>query len=597
MNENSFAEISFRRLVVSIILATSLWRNSQGQSVDNKSGRHWAIDHMGCVIWRSDRCCGSDEPCLIRTFDSWYLYVECARPGEARSLGLLREEKTLMMKKMRYSVILAMLVLEACVVQAQVGDNAVFGTGSVPQASGAFVDVAAFCGGNGSVSCYGTDFCTQLHSALHYLTTSPQVGGVADARGVVKAPGVGTFQGYEACGSDPFSGISTNIAPITVLLPAFTINMAVKWTLLNNVRLVGEGEGTRLEDGSTFTDSNLIDMGSSACSPCSGISIEHLQLLQANHPGLNAIVNDYAAQSSYVNDVRMGGFRGTGISIQGAAANSGPYTNISFVADPSMMSCSGSSCPVCVDIEVQTQGLHGITCSGNAATGAYTLGADVSAGIKVNGSNNTIKDVHLEVYWDGIRIGDVPGGAVSNVVVSNVNGEKRGNSTLTVTNIVHICGPHPSAQYGACPLGYGAVTNVSIFGARDVDNTTATSSPCPSSPGSLTCSTAIQDDVTGASMAAPLKVSGVNGGISVGFYALGGEIVAGSVTYSQFATTPTYTSANGGTPTPSLGIGGTAVSGSCNTPGALYSNKSALASAKSVYVCTGSPSPAWVPIP
>jgi len=79
--------------------------------------------------------------------------------------------------------------------------------------------------------------------------------------------------------------------------------------------------------------------------------VEHLKLQQANHP-LGGIVNQYAEQSSYVNDVTLQNLGGTGILIE--APNSGPYTDIVFIADPNMSSCSGTSCPVCVDIEAQT---------------------------------------------------------------------------------------------------------------------------------------------------------------------------------------------------------------------------------------------------
>jgi len=319
--------------------------------------------------------------------------------------------------------------------------------------------------------------------------------------------------------------------------------------------------------------------------------VEHLKLQQANHP-LGGIVNQYAEQSSYVNDVTLQNLGGTGILIE--APNSGPYTDIVFIADPNMSSCSGTSCPVCVDIEAQTQGLHGITCHGNAATAVYASGQDISAGVRVNASNNSVEDVHIEDYWDGIRVGDEVIATVNNIVLSNVHGSK--DPTGKVINVVHICGALPSVPYGSCPQ-YGNVSNVTILGANDVNNTT--DNACP--PTSGTCSTAIQDDVTGTSIAAPPSTTTATG-IQVGFYSLGGEIGTGSGIYSRFATTPSFAAATAGTPTPSWGVGTTAVGGlSCGTTGALsgatgalYSNTAAISGASSVYVCTGGH---WTSIP
>jgi len=120
------------------------------------------------------------------------------------------------------------------------GNNAVWSSTSVLTGSGAFVDVAAFCGAGGTNNCNGLDFCTMLNGALTgsgVLTT----GGVVDARGVVaqlttmKTPPL-------LCASNPFASISgTNAEPVTVLLPASTIDLQTSWILPSNIRLVGEG--------------------------------------------------------------------------------------------------------------------------------------------------------------------------------------------------------------------------------------------------------------------------------------------------------------------------------------------------------------------
>jgi hypothetical protein len=316
-----------------------------------------------------------------------------------------------------------------------------------------------------------------------------------------------------------------------------------------------------------------------------------MEVQVANH-ALGGIVNQYAEQSSYVNDLRILGFTGTGLLIE--APNSGPYTNLSFNVSGSD-SCPGASCPVCADIEAQTQGLHDVTCVGNAATAAYTPDDDISAGIRVNASNNSIEDVHLEAWWDGIRIGDESGLTINNIVIKNVEGglnySPKPNPPWSVTNIVHICGPNHSSLYGVCPAN-GTVTNVTILADTDANNTGVSEGG-----GVSTNSTAVQDDVTGTSVAAPSSVN--TNGITVAMYGLGGQIGSGSGIYSHFATTPSYSSSGSGTPSPSWGVSGAPVSGSsCNTLGALYSYTGAASGAESVYVCTlVAGSATWASIP
>ena len=97
------------------------------------------------------------------------------------------------------------------------------------------------------------------------------------------------------------------------------------------------------------------------------------------------------------------------------APNSGPYTTINSGFSPTGVvgtGCSGGGTeviyyPLCIDIEAQTKGVHGVTCIGPplGATGPYPH----TAGIYVNASNNTfVEDLHFERYWDGVEIGNVP---------------------------------------------------------------------------------------------------------------------------------------------------------------------------------------------
>jgi hypothetical protein len=79
------------------------------------------------------------------------------------------------------------------------------------------------------------------------------------------------------------------------------------------------------------------------------------------------IENECAQASSYVNHVRIFGLQATGLKVGASAANSGPYTNLAIV-DPESYPCGSGGSSSCVDIEAATQGLHGITCVGDAST-------------------------------------------------------------------------------------------------------------------------------------------------------------------------------------------------------------------------------------
>jgi hypothetical protein len=153
-----------------------------------------------------------------------------------------------------------------------------------------------------------------------------------------------------------------------VLLPASTIDLQTSWILPSNIRLVGEGGATILEDycsGSDpgpytcgFSSSYLIVMGSPRCSgtppTCSGISVERLKLqrniTKNSTQSFRGILNEYGTQSSYANEVTMSDLMGTGLLIE--PDGSGPYTNIYYLAASTV--CSGPSNSRCVDFEGQT---------------------------------------------------------------------------------------------------------------------------------------------------------------------------------------------------------------------------------------------------
>jgi hypothetical protein len=438
------------------------------------------------------------------------------------------------------------------------------------------------------------DICLILKTILtsSYSTGYPN-GAVIDARGLYNSSSTG---GSIACTGTPFDNLTAAPPPTTILLGPTAIQISSTWTLPNNTRIVGEGQNTVLSCcTASFSGSFIIEMGSSTFCPltgCTSVGIEHLVLDASQNTGppfVGGIDNKWSQGSSYVNDVNLHQFGTDGLYIAAmspgiypGAANSGPYSNITY-------SSSGSGTPVCIDVEAQTQGLHGITCLGDSTTG----GNKENTGIYVNASNNTIEDVHIESFWDGIEIGNIASPAVANVVVSNVTGITSGStcgSTCQVTNTVHICGPnaHAVADLGQCSITNGTVKDITILHAM---------------MNSAPPSTTVQDDVTGTSI---VRCRPCEQPLSTALYVLGEQDdggTSGFVAYSRFAINPASpaSASNYGPDSsyvPTWGLGGSAVTAgsSCLTPGALYSNTSG-SSGSSVYVCTYNGTGfAWQPI-
>jgi hypothetical protein len=233
----------------------------------------------------------------------------------------------------------------------------------------------------------GTDICQEISSALQKITGP---GFVVDARGV---PGKGvslTCTGTE----QPWA---TQTAA-TVLLPAGTITIPVMWNLANQTRLIGMGPGiTTIAAASSLTGAQtMIQMagGGSACpqAGCTGVTVEQLTL-QGNSSSLVGIYNNDAGQGSYVDHVSISNVHGTGIYVGTASQGlSGPYSNITY--SDSSTSTSG----VCLQIAGSTLGVRGLTCisSDTSSTGSAVV---------IDGSNNTIEDVYVQGFYDGIKVG------------------------------------------------------------------------------------------------------------------------------------------------------------------------------------------------
>jgi hypothetical protein len=467
-------------------------------------------------------------------------------------------------------------------IEAQQGNNAVWGAGSTPAGSAAYIDASAFA----STS---TDLCATLYSIIS-STSYPPSGAVIDARGINASNSANDGNGNMKCVGTPWvNGTGNTTNPATILLPpGYTIgcmgctgsgNILIyqTWTLPNGSKIIGQGPNpganATLQAASSFSGTAMIVMGSSS-SPfacplvsstyvCTGISVEHITL-EASNMSIDGIDNNYSQAGSYVTDVSFSDVGGTGLSV--SAPNSGPYSDLNYSA--AQPSSAGS---VCAELQAQTRGIHGITCIGNSnvASGAN------SAAIYVNASNNSIEDAHVESFTDGVRIGDTTT-AVGNVVVSNLSMTNRsnmgGNTYGYMLNTVHICGPNTNAIFMACSNTNPITQDVSIYQASDF------------STGHL--STVIQDDMTGTS------IPPQNGSPSVATYVLGegAQIGTGNPQYSRFGTSPsvfssscTTSSCSTAVPTWLTGDGSSAGGQTCTLPGSLYSN---TGGSYAIYVCT-----------
>lgn len=394
--------------------------------------------------------------------------------------------------------------------EAQTGDNGVYNyLGTTVVNSPAFIDAKVF-----TTKPPSNDLCSVLNYMLtpsHGIVLS--YGAVIDARGL---PAAGTSMTCPSSQPSPWSGI-INPPPSTILLPATTgsnpIVIPLTWSLPPNTHLIGEGDsilptgltlGTTLVAQSSFTAGTpMISFGlSSLCtSGCTGISVENLTL---NGQGqyINGIANGLSQDSSYVDHVSLYRILGTGLSVSGNANNSGPYSNITF----NLGSDSGTSSTICASINglSGTRGIHGLTC--------ISANNDPPAAILLDSSNNSIEDVSIVGFYDGIRVG-ANANAQSNVLV-NIIGDTTPAGAPTPINVIHITNLH-------------TVSDLSIMGANNAGG----------SSGTVT----VQDDLT----LATIKDT------SVGIYALGNKETGNY--YSRFTTSPTVATWVVGPQVPAVG--------------------------------------------
>jgi|SRR5580704_768180 hypothetical protein len=414
-------------------------------------------------------------------------------------------------------IIVGLSAISPLPAEAQVpGNNAVYSSNAIVPSS-AFIDASVFIGngpnqrGNICDAIYGI-----LSGTLSYQY--PATGAVIDARGISGSPAL-------TCPAGTMLWNGTAVPPAFVLLPAGTIIINSTWVLPSNTHLIGEGDGipssstpaTTIQAGSSFPDS-MIEFGSSSTCPsvgsiavCTGISVENLTLDGLGH-SMNGITNGFSQNTSYVNHVTLYRIHGVGLLLEGTtsggANNSGPYSNIT--CDVGFTPPSTAACAQIFNPNGGTHGIHGLTCT------LEGTGTSPSPAILLDSSNNSIENVSIKGFTDGIRIGK-NGNAQSNVLV-NING-----NTVSGENVVHIFST----------LGK-TITDLSIMGVSNVGG-----------------GTTIQDDLTVTSLQDP----------SVALYALGEKSNGG---YSRFTTSPNAATWGSGTSAP----------GSCSSSasGSLYSN-------------------------
>jgi len=447
----------------------------------------------------------------------------------------MRSTRIFASDRLLFAVIVVLLmgwsISPAHVLAQSQGNNAVYSGPNTVRGSSAFIDASVLhlSLGGGVFS----DICARINAALVSLP-STTFGAVIDARGISgsdltcsagNTPWVYTFG----------SSQSTSTHPSTILLPAGTISVNNSWGMPNGTRLIGEGPGgpgtgvTTLQaaSGSSFTW--MIQMGGVAlCSnPCIGVSVEDLALDGNNaSSGISGILNGQSQELSYVQHVRFYNLSGVGLEVQNHAQNSGPYSDLSFSTSSAQMNTK------CVSIQVSTRGIHGLTCTGNTGTGTIP-----SAGILLDGDNNSIEDVQVQGFQDGILVGS-NASAQSNVLL-NISGG------TNVTNVVHIAN-----------VSGNTVSDLSIMGVGNMSTASVKT---------------IQDDLTGTTIS----------DATVGMYVLGEPVSVGTAHpgYSRFTTSPSAANWGVGGAAPATGTGAT-----CTT-GSLFTNTSGTTANTTLFVC------------
>ena len=417
--------------------------------------------------------------------------------------------------------------------EGQAGDHYVKkSSGSNTQPSSAIIDASVQSGSN---------ICEVLYNALNSVS---QAGVAIDARGVSTTTSCASS---ETPWQSP--GNTTLTQPSILLLPAGTITSKATWQIPAGTRLVGMGSGsTKITTIKNTTSSTILQMGTSSCSPspCVGVAVEHLSITGSSATS-DAIYNNNAGQGSYVNDVYINSVQGIGVYVGSGALGSGPYSNITFDAKS-----GDSSSTVCLQILTSTLGVRGLNCTAKDTT--------PSAGIEVDGSNNTLEDITVTEFLDGIEVG--LNGSASNNIIRNVTDF---SNTATDRATVHI---------------YSGVADLILLG---IQNACGSTQGCHAST--------VYDEVTATQLS----------DLTLSMYVLGRASGSTGNLYSRFttavATTGSALAPNYAPNAPTWIVGGQnpPTTTGCSL-GSLYSNTGT--SGNSLWVCTpSSTTTAWVVVP
>lgn len=390
--------------------------------------------------------------------------------------------------------------------QGTQGQNAVYnfsGSCSPCAGSSAFIDAKVF-------ATAGSTICSVIYGILQ---PSAYSAAVIDARGLNSSNTNMTC----AAGWTPWNNGSIYLnKSSTILLPATgsgssaaPIIISSTWVLPSNTHLIGVGDGvsgTTIQAASGTSLPTMIQFGSSGICPCTGISVENLTL-DGQAQAVDGIINQNAQTNSYVDHVRIYQILGTGLNISTTGANnSGPYSNILFDTG----GYSGASSTVCASINgtTGTYGIHGLTC--------HSETNDANAAVLLDSSNNSISDVRIVGFYDGIRVG-ANANAQSNVLL-NIIGDttSTGASPIIVVHIENVG---------------NTVSDLSIMGANNAGGSAST---ITIKDDSFTPSTQLTDT-------------------SVAMYALGEKDAITAGAYSRYTTSPNAATwvVGAGTPPPS----------------------------------------------
>jgi hypothetical protein len=467
------------------------------------------------------------------------------------------------------------------------GQNIVW-SGSTKVGSSAFFDATQFPSFNGKTY---TDLCGVIYATLANISSSYTNGLVVDARGVT---GAGTISLTCPAGSTPWTqtnNTGTSITtPSTILLPAGVIKINDTWILPDRTRVVGEGMNGQISGHSgtvmawastTNTSGPMVQFGSSSLctgSVCTGISFQGVFMNGekagvVGSTGLVGIQNNYAQDESYVDAVNFYDILGTGLSLGSGAEFSGPYTNLK--CQPGDSGSTGSTTPTTPCIELgasNTLGIHGVTCTFPAPTSTAP-----PACIQVDGSFNSIEDIHFENFNDGILVGPNSSdtGRIYGDVIVDVTGADpmTGAGVVTVNSAVHVCGSFSSGNGCAST---NRVRDVNLFGVVGY----------PVSGGGGV-SYIVEDDMVDALFPPSAGLPFEEG---IGMYFLG-EPVPGTKSTSPAWPSRFTTSGTSGTNSIAAGQASTWFAGdgvpssttACNT-GSVYSNTGG-GSGTTLYVC------------